>query len=231
MIRDKYIFYKMIDSEKNVSIVQNVENGKNYVQKEYSVFNKDVFEHLKLARIDGIPRVYEIEEVGSKLITIEEYVRGENLQDRINRDGSMDEEEALDIVLKVCVILKELHSLEPPIIHRDIKPANIILTKSKDVYLIDFNASREYKDGYSQDTVLFGTRDFAAPEQLGYGDSDARTDIFGLGATMNYMLSQMHFSDLIAPGKYSAVISKCCKNDKENRYQSVDELEQALMKA
>lgn len=228
----KYIFYKMIDPDKNVSVVRNNDDDKDYVQKEYKLFNKNVFERLKNAHIKGVPRIIECEKVGNKLVTIEEFIRGNNLKEIMERDGTFDEEEMLHIALQLCDILESLHSMDPPMIHRDVKPSNVMLKKTGEVVLIDFNASREYREGYTQDTVLFGTQFFAAPEQLmGFGDSDARTDIFGLGATLSYLMTNMPINQLVAPGKYSDIFAKCISMDKKDRYQSIQELREALLNA
>ncbi len=231
MIND-FVFYKMIDPKKNVSIVRNVKDGKNYVQKEYAIYNKSVFERLRSLNIPGIPKIYACEEVKDKLVIIEDYIKGKDLREKVEQDGSMDEEEVRNIALQLCDRLHALHSLTPPMIHRDIKPSNIIMTKDHKVVLIDFNISREFNEEFSQDTVLMGTRDFASPEQLtGYGASDATTDIFGLGATLNYLLTQMVIGEMIAPGRFEPIIKKCCEMDKKNRYQSVGELRQALIES
>lgn len=231
-VEEKYVFFKMIDADKNVSIVRNVDDDKDYVQKEYKLFNQKIFERLKAASIKGIPRIYECEKVDNKLVTIEEYIKGRNLSEIIAEEGTFDEERMLEIALQLCDILESLHSLNPPMIHRDVKPSNIMMKKNGEIILIDFNASREYREGYTQDTVLFGTQNFAAPEQLmGFGDSDARTDIFGLGATLSYLMTNMPINQMVAPGKYSEILSKCIRMDKKDRYQNIRELREALVNA
>jgi serine/threonine protein kinase len=77
---------------------------------------------------------------------------------------------------------------------------------------------------------MFGTQYFAAPEQLiGYLQSDERTDVFGLGATMSYLMTKMPAQQIVAPGKLSSVWEKCIEMDKKARYQSVDELAQDIL--
>lgn len=231
-VLSKYVFYKMIDAEKNVSVVHNQEDDKDYVQKEYALYNRSVFEKLRNADIKGIPRIYECEKVGDKLITIEEYIKGKNLLEVIKQDGCFEEGKMLDIAFQLCDTLEALHGMNPPVIHRDIKPSNIMMKKNGEVVLIDFNVSREYKEGYTQDTVLMGTMHFAAPEQLmGFGASDQRTDIFGLGATLSFVMTNAPVNELVAPGKYCRIFEKCIKMDKENRYQNIKEFREALLTA
>lgn len=83
---DQYIFVKMIDSDKNVSIVRNTKDGKNYVQKEHKYYNKSIFEQLK-GHFNGIPRIYECIESGNKLITIEDYIQRKHFRIKNFRFG------------------------------------------------------------------------------------------------------------------------------------------------
>jgi serine/threonine protein kinase len=91
------------------------------------------------------------------------------------------------ILEDVCRALIFLHRAAPPLIHRDIKPANIMVTREKRGVLIDFDASKVYKEGKKEDTTLCGTAGTAAPEQYGFGQSDARTDIFAVGRLIGLM--------------------------------------------
>lgn len=226
---DKYIFYKMLDAKKNISLVKLAGTGKTFVKKVYKNYNREVFETLKSCDIARIPKIMELEENIGELYCIEEYIKGDNLLEIFNHNGELSEKEVLNIMLQICDILKKLHALNPPIIHRDIKPSNIIKTAGNVYYLIDFNASKIENRDMCEDTVLAGTRYFAAPEQLtGYGVSDVRTDIFGMGATMNYLLTGMMFNQMIAFGKFESIIKKCTSLDMNNRYQSIEELENSL---
>ena len=100
----------------------------------------------------------------------------------------------------------------PKIIRNDINPTNIKIRPDGTVKLFDFDISRLYKKGQSQNTVLFGTEEFAAPEHYGYGQSEPRTDIYCLGVTMHKMLtgkvlSSEHQSTYT--GKLKKIINKC----------------------
>ena len=230
-LEQRYIFYKMIDPQKNVSIVMNKDNNKLYVQKEYSVYNRKVFEKLKEMHFTGVPIIYECVEENNKLYTVEEYIRGTDLLRRFNEHGIFKEKDVLEISIQLCDILKKLHALNPPIIHRDIKPSNIMIRKNGSLVLIDFNATKEYQDGVNEDTVLFGTRYFAAPEQLtGYGQSDIRTDIYGIGATMNYLMTGMAVNQMIIPGVFHDIWQKCTRMDQSDRYGSIEALERDLLR-
>ena len=94
---------------------------------------------------------------------------------------------------QLCDVLGYLHSQNPPIIYRDMKPANIMLKPDGNVVLIDFGTAREYKENNIEDTTCLGTMGYAAPEQFGgMGQTDARTDIYCLGATMYHLVTGMN---------------------------------------
>ncbi len=94
-----------------------------------------------------------------------------------------------DIGLQLCNVLRYLHNLQPPVIFRDVKPANIMRTPGGRIYLIDFGIARRFKPGQDRDTVPLGSPGFAAPEQYGREQTTPRADIYGLGATLYFLLT------------------------------------------
>ncbi len=222
---DRFQFKDELDKEKGVLLLLDMHSNRLVVRKEYTDYDKSVFERLKNLKLKGLPEIFEIEENDNKLVTLEEYIHGGNLLWIMEQEGVFAESEIVEITLKLCSILRELHNQEPPLIHRDIKPSNIMMKSGGDIVLVDFNASKEYHEGNNQDTRLFGTQYFAAPEQLiGYIQSDERTDVYGIGATMSYLMTGLNVQSIPAPGKLTEVWRKCTKMDKIDRYQSVDEL-------
>ena len=87
-------------------------------------------------------------------------------------------------------------------------------------YLVDFNIAREYEGQKSKDTFVMGTQDFAAPEQYGFSESDVRTDIYGLGATVKYLCEIFE----VESGKLDRFVKKSTEMDPRNRFQNVDEV-------
>ena len=219
-----------LDKDKGVLLLWDKDKNRLVVRKENTTYNRDVYERLKNLKLKGMPEIYETEEKNGKLVTLEEYIHGSNLLWILEQEGYFEEHEIFDISLKLCAILSKLHKQDPPLIHRDIKPSNIMMKSGGEIVLIDFNASKEFHQGNNQDTSLFGTQFFAAPEQLiGYIQSDERTDVYGIGATMSYLMTKMPAQQIIAEGKLSSVWEKCIEMDKKARYQSVDELAQDIL--
>lgn len=146
----------------------------------------------------------------------------------VYEQGLLNEEQAYDIAVQLADILVRLHQLEPAIVHRDIKPSNIIIEKNGHVNLIDFNAARHVNADKNEDTRMLGTVYFAAPEQFGFGQSDERTDIYGLGATINYIMTGDKPGAGIAECRFSDILKKCLMVDAKDRYQSAEELRGVL---
>ncbi len=212
-------------------IVKNINDGKIYVKKKVKLYNKELLLRLKELDIKDVPKIYLCVEDGEKLTVIEEYIHGETLYEYQKKNGLFKEREAAEIICRLCDILSQLHSFNPPIIHRDIKPMNVMISNDGVVKLIDFDAARENIEGEVEDTYLMGTKEFAAPEQYGFGQSDARTDIYALGIMLNVMLTgevpknRVYGNDSKALTK---VIKKCIMLAPDKRYRNVKELKRNL---
>ena len=219
-------FYReltVLDEKKNIVLVQDRRNSELCVKKTLDIYSRDVYEQLASVRIEGVPAVKECVADDGKLIVVEEYVQGRSLKQVL-----LNEEQAYEIAVQLVDILVRLHQLEPAIVHRDIKPSNIIIEKNGHVNLIDFNAARHVNADKNEDTRMLGTVYFAAPEQFGFGQSDERTDIYGLGATINYIMTGDKPGAGIAECRFSDILKKCLMVDAKDRYQSAEELRGVL---
>lgn len=224
-------FYReltVLDEKKNIVLVQDIRNSELCVKKTLDIYSRDVYEQLASVRIEGVPAVKECVADDGKLIVVEEYVQGRSLKQVLDEQGLLNEEQAYEIAVQLVDILVRLHQLEPAIVHRDIKPSNIIIEKNGHVNLIDFNAARHVNADKNEDTRMLGTVYFAAPEQFGFGQSDERTDIYGLGATINYIMTGDKPGAGIAECIFSDILKKCLMVDAKDRYQSAEELRGVL---
>lgn len=220
-------FYKEVDvlnKEKQIFLVKHVETGQFFIKKILNTYNAEIFKQLKLHRPKGIPQIHECIEDDNLLYVIEDYIQGKTLEELFKERGIFTKEEVYGLMLQLCPILSQIHSFDPIIIHRDIKPSNIIISPEGALWLIDFNAAKNFTDGINSDTQLLGTRYFAAPEQYGFGQSDERTDIYGLGATMNYLLTGKYPNEFISEGKLHSILDKCLRLEPTDRYKSSSEL-------
>ncbi len=186
-----------------------------------------------------LPRIYDCYELKDELVVLMEYVQGETMQDAVRRCGASPEL-AERVFPLVCRAVCELHeSFSPPIIHRDLKPSNVILSWDR-AALIDFGIARVYNEGSDSDTVRFGTREYAPPEQFGFGQTDVRSDVYSLGMLLFYLLTEhaakaedrkRGFACSSVPTEFAGVISVACAFDPDARYASASALERAFLRA
>ncbi len=169
----------------------------------------------------------EVIDKGQKAYLLRDYIEGSSLAE-IGEKQSFSDKEILQIGILLCRSVQNLHQRKPPVIHRDIKPENIILRKEKSIALIDLEMARFYKKGKSEDTYFAGTRETAAPEQYGFGQSDERTDIYGIGRTLLYMKTGDYLLEdmkrVSGNRRLNSIIKKCCEFDPDNRFPSVKAL-------
>ena len=223
-------FYKEIadiDKRHNVVLVQHVDTGKVYVKKALTHYDTSVFEFIKNGRFPGIPIIHELIESNGTLIVIEDYINGHSLEELLE-SKLFNVEDARAVVLDLCDILQPLHMHHPPIIHRDIKCSNVIIDNEGDVYLIDFDASKQVAANRNRDTDLIGTEPYAAPEQYGFGQSDQRTDIYALGILLHKLLTGKFPSETHYVGTFSHAIAKATAIDPANRFQNVTAFKTAI---
>lgn len=225
-----------ISTHKNVVLVQHTESKKIYVRKEQTIYNKSVYEYLMQCDHPNIPEIYECVESDGTLILIEEYVQGDSLQELFDRKGPLDKNTVISYMITLCDILITLQKLPQPIIHRDLKPENIIIENNGSLKVIDFNSAKQYDNAQDNDTVIIGTRKYAAPEQYGFQQSDVRTDIYAIGIMLNYLLAGAYPPPVYQDSpvrKYSltSVIQKCTAFSPAQRYQTMAALRYALVKS
>ena len=192
----------------------------------YRVFqgSGEVYCKLRGIRCPNLPEIFDVKEDGGAVYVLEEYIRGDTLAFLLE-GKPLPEAQAGQIAAQVCRGLRALHSIGA--VHRDIKPENIIL-RGSDAVLIDFDASRICKELNTTDTRIMGTTGYAAPEQYGFSQTDARADIYAMGILLNEMLTGQHPSRLLAAGKFRPTIEKCTRINADQRYASATELLDAL---
>lgn len=196
-----------------------------------------------LARLDhpNIPDITDFFSESGRHYIVMELVPGETLGKRLEgQEQPCTEQEVRDWALQLCDVLVYLHHQEPPVIFRDLKPANIMLTPQGRIKLIDFGIARFFKPGKGSDTLLMGTPGFAASEQWGQKQTDARSDIYSLGVVMHYLLTRhdprqdlLHLPPVrqlnpaVSP-QLEQIIQKATQPKSEARFQSVEQMKQAL---
>ena len=198
------------------------DSNQKVILRELSRFNP-VYEELKKYNFSICPEIYFYTQGESSSTVIEQYIEGSTLADLLAQNYEFSPQQIQQMLSRLCHGLKELHKCG--IIHRDIKPANLILQNPElpeSLYLIDFDAARLISGHKATDTALLGTRGYAPPEQYGFSQTDARSDIYALGCTFKEILGPQYHGRLIP------ILNKCCAIDPQARYQNVDKLLKAL---
>ncbi|MBR4587979.1 MAG: protein kinase [Lachnospiraceae bacterium] len=211
-----------INREHGVFLVKHTESGEIFVKKVLDHFNINVYQKIMDRPIRHMPKVYDLIEADGKLIVIEEYVSGNDLDEICKKRGGLPEYQVMDIALDICEVLSRLHGFDPPVIHRDIKPSNVKISPAAGVVVLDLDAAKLDKRDKAVDTELLGTHGYAAPEQYGFGASTVRTDIYGLGKLMEAVAAANISEGL------QRIIDKCTMLKPEERFASADELAGAI---
>lgn len=184
----------------------------------------------------SIVDIVDIERTDRFIYVVMDHIEGVSLDKVVRQKGPQQEEDVQEWMLQICDALGYLHRQNPPIIYRDVKPNNIMLHPDGYVKLIDLGVAREYKDEQKKDTIAFGTTGYAAPEQYGKSQTDPRTDIYGVGATMWHLLggtappvefplpNVREANPNVSEGFADVIIPKCTALERSERYQSTDEL-------
>ncbi len=209
----------------------------------YQLFEQEAHLLVRL-RHPHLPRVVAFFNEDGRSYLVMEFIPGESLKKRLETaNAPILEGQVLDWAIQICEVLDYLHNQNPPIIFRDMKPSNVMLTPQGVIKLIDFGIARTYKQGKLKDTLAMGSENYAAPEQWGKAQSDARTDIYGLGATMYHLLTNVPPMPAFVPvestpirqqnpaisAATAAVVAKAMARDRDQRYRDVREMREALI--
>ena len=203
-----------------------MDRGSFYVLKQLPSEDLGLAKTLMEVNSPHIARILGVELLDGTFFAVQEYVEGVTLEEYLRESGPLDAEKTRQVALELCDGLEALHARG--IVHRDLTPKNIVVTAQEHVTIIDFGISRVERAGASSDTEFLGTAGFAAPEQFGFKQSTARTDIYSLGVLMNYMQTMEFPNEHLAEGKLKTAIETCTKMDEADRYPSVRELRKVL---
>ena len=189
------LVYKAIDKKNNMTVaIKQINVAALSMQEIIDVtdsYNREITLLPKLQH-KSLPRIYGYFTDEDHWYIIMEYINGKTLEETLAKasEGRLPMKQVMDIGMALCDVLAYLHAQQPSIIYRDVKPANIMITDKGDIYLIDFGTARRYRIDQTRDTGSLGSPGYAAPEQYGKkAQTTPRTDIYGLGATLQTLLT------------------------------------------
>ena len=176
-----------------------------------------------------LPKYYGKYENGQMICVVREYIEGVTLS-AYAAEGQLTMHEIVDKSKQLCDILEVLHTHNPQIVHRDIKPENIIVKPDGKIVLIDFDIARTVKEDAGTDTVFFGTKVYAPPEQYGFGQTDSRADIYAFGVLLRWMVtgSAKKNNNISLNPKIEDIIERCTAFTPDQRYKDIAEVRRAL---
>lgn len=203
-------------------------------QAEFLRNEMEIMEKMADRKLSGIPKAYRIFEENGEVYLVREYIEGMSLAQMVLQKGGISEAEICRISRKICQTAEQFQNPDETMIHRDIKPENIVVTPGGEVVFIDFGTMRSYKKDGSRDTFVVGTRGTAAPEQYGYTQTDQRTDVYAIGQTMLYMVSESYemnqLSECAVSRRMKKIIEKACSFEPDKRYGDAAQLRRAVEK-
>ena len=203
-------------------------------QTEFLRNEMEIMKKMADRKLSGIPKAYRIFEENGEVYLVREYIEGMSLAQMVLQKGGISEAEIYRISRKICQTAEQFQNPDEPMIHRDIKPENIVVTPGGEVVFIDFGTMRSYKKDGSRDTFVVGTRGTAAPEQYGYTQTDQRTDVYAIGQTMLYMVSESYemnqLSECAVSRRMKKIIEKACSFEPDKRYGDAAQLRRAVEK-
>lgn len=197
-----------------------------YVVKQVDAACKAFYERLAGIDHPRLAKLLYIDETDGRVSVVREYISGDSLAELLKGGRVLSEQKAKQIVFQICEGLTALHDIG--LVHRDINPNNLVITSEGNVKIIDYGIVRSFAEEKSADTVILGTPGYAAPEQFGFSQSDAKTDLYAVGVLLNVMLTGELPSVRLAEGPLGRVVRKCTEIDASKRYQTARALGKAV---
>lgn len=222
-------FLDALNTAGDLYLIRQTTTGRILTGRRVNVGQAEIYRRLQRLHAPHTPQIRDLrEEVDGSVLVLEDYISGNALSVELQK-GLYNARTAAGLAGQLCDALMVLH--RAGLVHRDIKPENVIVTAEGQAYLIDFDITRVQKSLKSHDTVMMGTTGYAAPEQYGFTQTDARADIYALGVLLNQMVTGAFPQDHLAAAPLGTIIQKCTALDPANRYQSAAALRQALQYA
>ena len=197
---------------------------------------RNVWSALTECSSPRLPRIEATYELPEHFVVVYDFVPGRTLSKVIETDGPLTSESAVSLGIELCEAAGELH--RHGIVHRDISPNNIVVA-ANGAHLIDLGIARMRVEGASKDTTSLGTWGFASPEQYGFAQTDARSDVYSIGRVLGFALTGIRPDDETyeqalkailehAPAKLVHAITRACSFEPSARFQSANDMAEAL---
>lgn len=222
--------------EGGVTELVTIDGAGPFVRKKIpsALARRRVWSELAECSSTRLPHIEATYELPDQFVVIYDFVPGKSLESHVRKNGPLAPLKAVSIAQQVCEAADELH--RHGIIHRDISPSNVVLA-ADGAHLIDLGIARMRVDGAPHDTTSLGTWGYASPEQYGFAQTDARSDVYSIGSVLGYLVTGIRPGDdgydeaLQAgelPAALCAIMAKARAFEPSARYQSAAEMAEAL---
>lgn len=255
-LKNYSVRYKMnCGGQANIYLAKDRE-GRNFTLKEFTLTKGDSFgallesasdfenegRILSLLKHKSIVRLVDFFAQEQRAYLVLEFIKGKTLRDLVSENGPLSISETIEMAIKLCSLLKYLHELEPSVVHCDFTPENIMLTRDKEIKLIDFSVARKMNDEVNSAECV-GKHSYTPPEQF-RNEACPQSDIYALGAMIVYLLTGSDPKPLTTTNlldhnidgveKLANIVKKATTLELEERYESIQwmklDLEQLLTK-
>lgn len=197
--------------------------------------NRGVWSLIESCGCARLPKVQATYSLPDQFVVVYDFVPGQTLEELVTAKKRLAPQEAASLAADICEAAAALHLRG--VVHRDLSPRNVIVA-ADGAHLIDLGIARMRVEGASRDTTSLGTRGFASPEQYGFAQTDARSDVYAIGKLLGYMLTGLQpdgdeyeraLGDADATdSRLVEVVVRACAFEPSSRYQSAAEMARAL---
>ncbi len=197
---------------------------------------RGVWSALAECKCRRLPHVVATYELPDSFVAVYDYVPGETLESVVEQKGRLCVEDAVRLMVEVCEAASALHARH--VVHRDLSPSNIVIA-ADGAHVIDLGIARVSTEAPAKNTTKLGTWGFASPEQFGFAQTDARSDVYAMGRVLAYALTGIRpdaddFAGALdradgIPANVKAVVEKAGSFEPSGRFQSAAEMARALV--
>lgn len=216
---------KPLDENDTIWLVSDSVTGRQCVMRRQPMSQRKVYQRLLTLRHPHIVEILDVIPYAGVLYVIEEYLSG-NLLSLVLSGEKLSRRAVLKMGDQLLQALNALHQSQ--IIHRDVKPENVMVDVEGNCKLIDFDIARIYLHEKKRDTSMKGTRDYAPPEQFGFGQTDERADIYAFGVVLNVMVTGCFPTQKLCGGQLGGIVRRCVEFDPARRFHNVRQIQKCI---